>query len=355
MLHLSSQAQTAEIAGSPPFVYLTAVLPTDSPTPTPQPTPIPTPTGWLAYLNYYRASSSLPVLAEVSTMSQGAELHSRYTVKNNYVGHYEDPGNPWYTWAGAITAQNSNVLGVWELDATDYYAIDIWLQAPFHALGMIDPQLQSTGFGSYCEDVGNIRMGATLDVLRGRYGVPSWVEFPIMWPGDEATLHMSSYVGGYPSPLTSCPGYSAPSGHPIYLQLGTGYTTPFVTASSLLKDGLAVEHCLFDETSYSNPNLSEEYLGRSILAARNAIVIMPRKRLIRGATYTVSVTVNGKTHTWSFDVAEDALSAEELVAGQGVSALCFSAPPVPASDAEGGPGRAAGSGPSAAAGAPGAQ
>ena len=43
-----------------------------------------------------------------------------------------------------------------------------------------------------------------------------------------------------------------------------------------------------------------------MLAFRDAIVIIPKRRLERGETYTVSITVNGQPYSWSFTVAHDA-------------------------------------------------
>lgn len=63
---------------------------------------------------------------------------------------------------------------------------------------------------------------------------------------------------------------------------------------------MACEHCVFDETNYTNPDSSAQSLGRSILNSRDAIVIMPREPLVSGARYTVSITVNGTEYTWSF-------------------------------------------------------
>jgi hypothetical protein len=84
------------------------------------------------------------------------------------------------------------------------------------------------------------------------------------------------------------------------LQIGDGSQTPNVTATSFKENGVAREHCSFDETDYTNSNGSYQSLGRNILNMRDAIVIMPRAPLVPGAQYTVSITVNGSTYTWAF-------------------------------------------------------
>jgi hypothetical protein len=261
------------------------------------------PTGWLAYLNYYRAMANLPSLAENAEWSDGCFKHARYTVKNDVLEHDEDPGNPWYTSEGQAAAQSSNLMATSIVNATDESAIDGWMQAPFHAVGMLDPALLQTGFGSYREAVGVLQMAAALDVIRGVGSIPPSVTFPIKWPGDGATVSLTSHWNEYPNPLTSCPGYIAPSGLPIILQIGSGGLTPNVTAHSFKRGGVSLDHCVFDETSYANPNSSQQSLGRSILNFRDAIVLIPRQPLTVGETYTVSITVNGQTYAWSFSVS----------------------------------------------------
>jgi hypothetical protein len=61
-----------------------------------------------------------------------------------------------------------------------------------------------------------------------------------------------------------------------------------------------LDHCLFTETTYTNPDPSQQSLGRTVLGARDAIVVMPRSPLVAGHQYSVSLTVNGVTHSWSF-------------------------------------------------------
>lgn len=272
---------------------------TPSATPTSPSNPVP-PTDWLGRLNYYRALGGLAAVTENASWSAGGVLHSRYMVKNNYIGHSEDPSNPWYTPEGLAAAQNGNAMVHSSVNTPDYVAIDSWLLGPFHQVGLLDPKLQSSGFGSYREADGGWQMGATLDVLRGRTG--SGGNFPVRWPQGNAAIPRSYTGGEFPDPLTGCAGYSTPVGAPLLLQLGGGSVTPSVTAHSLTQNGTPVEHCLFDETSYTNPDGGSQSLARSILGSRDAIVIMPRSPLTVGATYTVSVTSNGQTHTWDFTV-----------------------------------------------------
>jgi hypothetical protein len=110
----------------------------------------------------------------------------------------------------------------------------------------------------------------------------------------------------FPDPLSSCPGYTAPSGPPIYLLLGNGNLTPSVSAHSLTTAGQPLEHCIFDENTYDGVYTD---LARSVLNARDAVVVIPRQPLTPGARYTVSITANGQTYRWSFTATSTPRSA----------------------------------------------
>lgn len=264
------------------------------------------PSGWLAYVNAYRSGAGLPPVAENPIWSEGNRLHARYMVKNDVIEHSEDASNPWYTLEGLSAAQSSNLAANFDVNTPDEWAIDSFMQAPFHAIGILDPRLAQVGYGSYREAGGTLAMGAGLDVLRGLGDLPAAAVFPIIWPGDGATVPLGRHWGEYPDPLSSCPGYRAPSGLPVILQLGTGDTTPNVTLHSLEGPGGALEHCVFDETSYVNTDGAGQSLGRNILDSRDAIVLIPRAPLVPGETYAVSITANGRVYSWSFSVSAGA-------------------------------------------------
>lgn len=261
---------------------------------------------WLVTVNEFRAMANLPFVVEEPRLSLGDELHSRYSVKNDLLTHSEDPRNPWYTPEGLEAAHSSNLMADWNHQKSDREAIAAWMQAPFHAIAILDPELSMVGYGSYREEDGGIQMSAALDVLRGRQGVPAYLNFPIAWPGEGSSVPLLQFWGESPDPLTSCPGYSSPAGLPIYLQVGSGERTPKVGSHSLRMDGQSLEHCVFSETSYKNPDANTQALGRAILADRDAIVLIPKQPLKPGKTYTVSISADGQTYTWSFSTDPDA-------------------------------------------------
>src|SRR5581483_11635923 len=255
---------------------------------------------WLSQVNSHRNLAGLPEVTENPVWSDGCTKHARYMVKNNFIGHTEDSSNPWYTPEGLAAAQSSNLFAS-SGKLTDDAAVDGWMEKPFHAVGILDPHLLKSGFGSYYESKTGVQTGACLDVLRGQGNLPNGVTFPIAYPKSGASMLASSYGGGEsPDPLTSCPSYTAPTGPPIILQVGQGNVTPHVTAHSFSQGGTLLAHCVFDETSYLNPNSTEQALARAVLDTRDAIILLPRDPLSPGVAYTASITVNGQVYTWSF-------------------------------------------------------
>ncbi|MCL4868409.1 MAG: hypothetical protein KJ063_05550 [Anaerolineae bacterium] len=294
-----------------PHAYLPVAF-NPAATATPTATPPPSSPPWLSYVNMFRVQANIPLVVENSSWSNGGWQHGRYMVKNDVITHSQDPNNPWYTPEGHTAAQNGNVAVSSSVSATDYSAINLWMVGPFHAVGIIDPKLHTTGFGHYHENIGTWKSGATLDVLRGRGGVPGGVTFPVYYPKNGGQLWLLSYGGGeYPDPVAGC-GYSLPTGGPIILQLGPGNVTPNVTAYSLTRQGQPVNVCVYDETTYSFPgNPSGQSLGRSVLNGRDAIVMMPQQPLQVGQSYTASITTNGNTYTWTFTTVASPVTIHE--------------------------------------------
>jgi Cysteine-rich secretory protein family len=257
---------------------------------------------WLERLNFYRATASLPPVAEDRGLSGAVSQHARYMVMHDILKHSEDRRDSWATPEGAAAAAASNLAASTRPTEPDSWAIDVWMQAPFHALGILDPALRQVGFGIYRAPRGTIQTAAGLDVIRGRSLAPPSTWYPIAWPADGATVPLVAHTDEYPSPLTSCPGYRAPTGLPLIVQLGSDGTIPHVTASWIASGERLLEHCVFDEGTYVNHDAAAQQLGRSILAARNAIVLVPREPLRHGFAYRAVVDVNGRRIDWTFRV-----------------------------------------------------
>jgi hypothetical protein len=256
---------------------------------------------WLAWVNYYRATAGLPPIHENPALSGRVWKHARYMVMNDRVRHAEEKGS-WYSAEGAHAATVSNLAGALSHDASERWAIEQWMQAPFHALGILDPGLRSTGFGIYRETNGGVQTAAGIDIVSGRNHDGSNVRYPIVWPGNGATVPLGRHSGEYPDPLGSCPKYRAPVGLPILVQLGSGSGRPVVTATKISEGGQPIEHCVFDETTFRHRDAEQQRIGRRILDARDAVVLIPRAPLRSGSRYTVDVAADERIIRWSFSV-----------------------------------------------------
>lgn len=298
--------------GDTPLAYLPGLLRSDDTPETPPPPAEPPPTSdWLRYVNYHRALARLGPVTENPTWSEGDRQHACYMVQNDYVGHSQNTALPCASADGAAAAEQSNVRATTYLDAPDSAAVDYWMQTPFHSVAILDADLGEVGFGSFREAGSGWQYAAALDVGRGLDDQFSeGTTFPVMWPGDGSTTYLRAFPGyEWPAPLPHCGygGYEDRAGLPLILQLGPDSVTPEVTAHALTMNGTPVEHCVFDETTFSHPtDPGQQWTGRIILNVRDAVVLIPRDPLTPGATYTASVTANGQTHTWSFAVAPDA-------------------------------------------------
>ncbi len=251
---------------------------------------------WLARLNQLRALAKLPAVSDDPSLSTACWSHARYMAENDVISHSQDPANEWYSPEGAQAAARSNLF----LGLGGMAAIDGWMCTPFHAMGMLDPRLERTGFGTYATSGG--RVAAALDVLSARGGAIDSASYPILWPGDGSVVGLDRYPGNeWPDPLVGL-GWSAPTGLPIIAQLGSGASDPVVTSSALSADGDSVEHAVLTESTYESSDESERRMGRAILGARDAVVIMPRRPLVQGARYDVSIVTTSDVHQWSFMV-----------------------------------------------------
>ena len=254
---------------------------------------------WLSLVNQYRATAGLPPVSESPILSAGDAAHAQYLVLNNAVGHTESSLLPFFSAAGLAAGQASDVMESNSVSTTDSDAVNLWMSEPFHSVGIIDPQLLETGFGSYRQKKTGLQMAAALDVMSSITPKPR-VALPVAWPGPGSAVPLTRYDGGEtPSPLSGCPGYSTPSGLPI-LYLAGPWVNTAVSAYSVSTGGQPLEACEQDAGNYSNPDGNSQASGRNVLVARGAVMLIPRQPLHAGTRYDVSITVNGATRSWSF-------------------------------------------------------
>lgn len=278
---------------------------THTPTAPPTPTPAPQSAVWLDYLNDIRQQAGLPTVSEDTAIAAGAQAHSEYMGRNdNPVARTQLVNNIFYSDEGRIAAQRSNIFALSSPGGTDLWGLNFWLSAPFHALGLLDPQLEQVGYGRFRDDLGVVQIAAVLDVLSGINDAPPNVTYPIFYPPNGGQSYaLRQILTEYPEPTASCEGYEKPTGPPLILQLGAGQLTPNVTDFRVIVDGAEVEACAFDETNYSNRIDHAQTRGRQLLDWRDAVVLIPRQPFHVGQVVEAEVTANGTTYSWSFTTA----------------------------------------------------
>lgn len=254
------------------------------------PTPIPQDSHWLTTVNYYREMSGLAPVVEDAAMSYGAYLHSCYMLYNG-ITHYESAGKPGYTAEGKAAGENGNVAVSSAYGAPARSHIELWMTGPFHAIGVLRPNLTSVGFGK-CDNQATSpwRSGATLDVLRG-LAPDAPIAEPILFPGHGTTTNLDRFIVESPDPLAFC-GWTGPAGLPVIAMMPEAVTGG--VSATITGPGGPLQTCALSQLNTSGT-------AQGILGGDNAVVAIPRSPLAPG-TYTVTVTTQARVVTWSFTV-----------------------------------------------------
>jgi len=251
---------------------------------------IPKDAPWLTTVNYYREMAGLTPVTEDATLSDGAYKHSCYMLQND-ISHDEVVGNPGYTPEGQAAGTHGNVAvsSVYNERARSH--IELWMTGPFHAVGVLRPNLQRVGFGK-CDMSTTLRWhsGATLDVLHG-LGPTKTLTQPILFPGNGTTTNLNRFVVESPDPLPFC-GWTGSAGLPI-LALMPEAPSGAVTASVTGPSG-ALETCALTAQNTTG-------VAQAILSGNNVVVAIPRAPLTAGS-YSVTITTAARTVQWSFTV-----------------------------------------------------
>ncbi len=257
----------------------------------PVPPFIPANADWLTSVNYFRAMAGLGPVVEDGSLSPGAYNHSCYMLLND-IAHDEVPGAAGYTASGDVAGNSGNVAVSSATGVTNRSFVELWMTGPFHAIGILRPNLQRVGFGQ-CENRNTARWhtGATLDILNG-LGPQQGIGAPILFPGDGAVTNLTQFIAESPNPVELCGWGSTGAGLPVIAMMPENFSTnPNATMSG---PSGPVQTCVLSRHNTSGA-------AQSILGGDNAVVVLPRSALAPG-TYTVAVNTSARNVTWSFTV-----------------------------------------------------
>jgi hypothetical protein len=262
---------------------------------------------WLARINEIRTASGLLPVTKDAAWSTGIAHHLIYLAKTPrsmmtgaYANaHTENPASPYYTRGGAREAARSDIA---YSASSGVSAIDEWIAAPFHAIGMLRPGLRRVAFAR------NTSTGdAALDVLSGLTGPRG--NRPVLFPGPRSTIDLSRFGGETPDPTETCrrdkPGAN-------YTKAGLAMIAMLPTApSARLKATLTRPNgtrvastgpnlCVVDERTFTSSDKVYGPEGRAILKADHAVLLIPRTALQAGR-YTVAIRQPGRAKlSWRF-------------------------------------------------------
>jgi hypothetical protein len=244
---------------------------------------------WLTSVNHFRTQAGVPPVTENAGLNAPATAHSCYMVANG-ISHDENPTKPGYTAEGSASGQRSNVAVSSSATATDRSFVELWMAAPYHAIGVLRPGTTSMSYGS-CRDAASTpwRSGATLDVVAGMSG--AGVTTPIVWPGNGTRTNLNRFIAESPSPITEC-GWTGSAGLPLLALLPDAPTN--ATAQLTGPDG-PLTTCVLTAANSTNAT------AKAILDGDNGVVIVPRTELAPG-TYSVALQTATRTLNWTFTI-----------------------------------------------------
>jgi hypothetical protein len=261
--------------------------------------------GWLEAVNWYRAASGLSPVVEDTTGNAAIAAHLEYlksTPASLRTGQYanahsENPASPHYTQAGAAAGGSSNLTSG---SSSERGAIDSWMAAPFHAVGILRPNLQKVSFAR--DETG----AAGLNVLQGLAPNPPARTEPVIFPGRIGSVHLTSFRGENPNPLETC-GYSS-SGLPLIAMLphapDPALSAELVDAAGTTLSSEGDSLCVVTANNYKSSDAVYGPTGKNILQGANAVFVIPRASLVSGGRYTARIRQPNRPDVqWSFYVS----------------------------------------------------
>ena len=249
---------------------------------------------WLDRVNQFRTELRLKRVREDPTMSKAARLHSTYMVETGFVEHGEKADSPWRTPAGHQAGEQSNVAGGTGAPPTQEQAVNLWIEGPFHRLGLMRPGWRTTGFSLRAGTrEGEQRWGATLNVIGGLTGSLS-APWPVVWPNDRrpvATSFLQFERIEWPDPAVGCPKANATDyGTVITASFGPDGDPVRVKSVRLrVRGGDPIPVCTHTSSTYRRGDYTD--VGWRLLAENNTVMVLPRRVLQPGTTYQGRITL----------------------------------------------------------------
>ena len=262
---------------------------------------------WLDTVNYYRKASDLPPIAEDPQRTAMSKAHVYYLANTpseflvgDYVNlHKENPASPFYSELGAKSGSNI----AWASNPSEAAFIDQWMAAPFHAMGILRENLETSGF-AVATGAAISYYVAALDVFGINYSKQSTKT--IVFPGNNSTVRLSTFYGESPDPREGCgPDWKNFRGLPLFVSFPNPLTRAS-TGSLTLSDGKTLnpgeELCVVDSFNYATSDAVYGPAGRAKLSNVNMVILIPKLPLNPGL-HTASVSQpGGQQVTWKFNV-----------------------------------------------------
>ena len=262
--------------------------------------------GWLAHVNEFRSVVRLSPVTEDPAMTKAARKHSTYMVETGFVEHGEKADSPWRTPVGHEAGEQSNVAGGTGDPPSPEQAIDLWIEGPFHRLGLMRPSWRTTGFAleSGMRD-GEMRWGATLNVIGGLTGSSS-ANWPVVWPNARQTVATSFLQFErieWPDPAVGCVNSrSTDYGTIITASFGPGAPAKVKSVRLRALGGESVPLCKETAATYKADDYTD--VGWRLLEENNTVMVLPRVVLSPGTTYVGRISLkDGRTAAIRFTTA----------------------------------------------------
>lgn len=244
---------------------------------------------WLSTVNFYRTESGLSPVTEDAALSAGVSAHARYMIGNQVLVHDEVDGGPHWTPEGDRAGNHSNVA-VSGGSTTDRAFVELFMTAPYHALGILRPGVQTVGYGRNDNAAGaRYRSASALDILSGYHATP--VTEPVVFPGQGSIVPLDRFIAEYPDPRDTCGWSGQTVGLPLIAMLPESPTNVSATLNGPTGDQTV---CIVSAANTTG-------LARDLLTGDKAVFVIPRNPLATG-NYTARVATASRTVEWSFRI-----------------------------------------------------